>query len=251
MRTGSKVGWFGCLCLLLLGAPATAQIPDTFENLQVLDKNIEKRALIDTMRGMAGALGVRCNHCHVGEDPNSLQGYDWASDDKRSKRVAREMLKMVRVLNDEYLAPIVEEGTEPVRVSCVTCHRGQMRPRLIEDVLRQARDEGGVDSLMSRYTALRDRYYGRHTFDFSEAVLADMAQEEARQGDLEGAVRLASMNLEFYPEHSVSWILLGQARAQQGDKDAAVESLQKALQFETHDRMKARIQKMIEDVRAK
>ena len=47
-----------------IGAVA-AQIPDKFENLKVLPKDIPQRELIDVMRGFAGALGFRCHNCHV------------------------------------------------------------------------------------------------------------------------------------------------------------------------------------------
>jgi hypothetical protein len=47
---------------LLAGAfasPALAQIPTKFTNLEVLPKDIPRAELIATMRGFAGALGVR------------------------------------------------------------------------------------------------------------------------------------------------------------------------------------------------
>jgi hypothetical protein len=250
MRTLTRVAWIGGLWVILHSASSFAQIPDTFENLQVLDKNIDRRVLIDTMRGFAGALGVRCNHCHVGEDTNSLQGMDWASDDKASKQVARGMMKMVKAINGDYIAAMMPHEVDRVQVSCVTCHRGQTKPRLIEDVLREARDEGGIDSLEARYVALRSRYYGRATFDFSEDLLSDLAQESAQQGDLDGAMQLARMNLEYYPENSVSYIVMGQIAAQQGDKKAAVEYLQKALEYQPHERMKDRIRRMIEQIQS-
>ena len=49
--------------LLCLALPATAQIPDSFDNLQVLPGDISKPELMDIMRQFAGDLGVRCNHC--------------------------------------------------------------------------------------------------------------------------------------------------------------------------------------------
>ena len=62
-----------CLAaLLLMTAPLCAQVPDEFTNLKVLDKDIGKQDLIGIMKGWAGGLGVRCNHCHVG--PDNLQG---------------------------------------------------------------------------------------------------------------------------------------------------------------------------------
>ena len=56
------------LLVVLLGAPASAQIPETFTNLKVIDQQTECGALVGVMRGWAGSLGVRCNHCHVGPD---------------------------------------------------------------------------------------------------------------------------------------------------------------------------------------
>ena len=74
----------------LTANPVAAQIPEEFTNLQLLPKDIEQRKLVRTMRDWAGGLGVRCNHCHVG--PENLQGMDFASDEKRTKRAARKML---------------------------------------------------------------------------------------------------------------------------------------------------------------
>ncbi len=76
------------------GGVAVAQIPDVFTNLKVLPKDIGKRELINVMRGFAGAVGGRCNYCHVGENADTLEGFDWASDDVETKPVARAMMKM-------------------------------------------------------------------------------------------------------------------------------------------------------------
>jgi hypothetical protein len=46
--------------------------PDSFTNLKVLPKTIAPRALIDTMRGFAMALRVRCVYCHVGKEGQPL-----------------------------------------------------------------------------------------------------------------------------------------------------------------------------------
>ena len=56
---------------LVLGnvARAGAQFPpDTLVNLEFFDKDIAVRDLIGHMRGFSLALGVQCQHCHVGED---------------------------------------------------------------------------------------------------------------------------------------------------------------------------------------
>src|SRR5690349_6867594 len=75
--------------------PASAQIPEKFENLQYFPKDIPRDTLVNVMRGFSFALGVRCQFCHAGGDGVSFQGVNFASDDKVTKRNARFMLRMV------------------------------------------------------------------------------------------------------------------------------------------------------------
>ena len=63
--------------------PATAQIPDKFENLQVLPKDTSRMDLINTMKDFAFALGTRCWYCHDGEG-DDLSTFNFASDVHRS-----------------------------------------------------------------------------------------------------------------------------------------------------------------------
>jgi hypothetical protein len=124
--------------LLLVGAqvalsqaPPPAQrhrpeLPDKFTNLQVLPKDISKEQLVDTMRLFSRSLGVRCDHCHE----VSMERQDWASDKKDAKNAARNMLKMVHVINADYMPktealPGEKSGD---KVNCWTCHRGQKEP---------------------------------------------------------------------------------------------------------------------------
>jgi hypothetical protein len=81
------------------------------KNLKVL-KDEEVRPV---MGAMNGALGQRCNFCHV-------QG-DNASDDNPKKVVARHMMEMVNHINSQF-----PDGK--VHVSCYTCHRGKTEPDL-------------------------------------------------------------------------------------------------------------------------
>src|SRR2546428_5181115 len=107
--------------------PAAAQghfPPDSFKNLKVLSKNIGQRALLDTMRGFALALGVRCVYCHVGKEGQPLDSVNFRSDDKRPKRVARVMMHMVMHINEEHLADVPDRPKPVVVVRCATCHRG-------------------------------------------------------------------------------------------------------------------------------
>jgi len=190
------------LSLFMSGRPATAQFPpDSFTNLKVLPEDIETRALINTMRGFSSALGVRCQYCHVGEAGASLSTFDFASDEKETKRKARVMLRMLGHINNEHLEDLPSRGDPPVAVECATCHRGQPRPRMSDDVLLEAYDGGGIDSMVAKYRELRQRYYGSHTFDFRWFILNNLATQIASQGNFADAVQLGALNVEFFPDN--------------------------------------------------
>jgi hypothetical protein len=82
--------------------------------------------------GFGRSLGVSCYHCHARND--------WAKDEKKQKRIAREMFKMVAAINNDYLwkieglgdpqpqasAPGGPGGPGRPTVNCGTCHRGSI-----------------------------------------------------------------------------------------------------------------------------
>jgi cytochrome c553 len=80
------------------------------------------RLLLIMNRGYSRALGVRCTHCH---DENNF-----ASDDKRPKRAAREMAAMHRTINDTLRGMTnLEDDPQKRAINCSTCHRGSIDPR--------------------------------------------------------------------------------------------------------------------------
>ena len=105
---------------------AGTQLPQKYTNLQVLPKNIPPGDLVATMKGFTAALGVRCEHCHVGEG-NDLSKFDFASDAKPTKKVARTMVHMVEHINTEHLKGIGDPARQP-KVTCFTCHQGMKTP---------------------------------------------------------------------------------------------------------------------------
>lgn len=180
---------------------AAAQFPpDSFTNLKVLPKDIGQRELIDLMAGFTRALGVRCTHCHVGEEGQPLSSFDFPSDDKLAKRKARVMIDMVRHINQEHLAGLPERVEPQLEVQCMTCHRGVTQPRTLQDVLLQTYAAGGLDSTRAVYSGLRRRYYGRAAYDFGEVPLIDVANRIRGQGALTDAVALYTLNVEMNPD---------------------------------------------------
>ena len=96
------------IALLLLNLPLYAQRgdwggwtwPEKPQNITVLSKELTGRRLRAPMRGFASALGVTCSYCHVGEEGKPFSTYDFASDENPNKDRAREMLRMLRSINE-------------------------------------------------------------------------------------------------------------------------------------------------------
>ena len=171
--------------------------PDTLRNLRVLPSDIRVDSLVSLMAGFTRALGVRCTHCHLGQETQPLAEYDFVSDDKATKRMARAMLRMVEQINLEHLAGLESRSEPAVRVECFTCHRGAREPRTLQSVLLLAYDAGGADSAIAAYRVLREREYGRAVFDFGEVALADVATAVASRDQHADAERLAALNVEM------------------------------------------------------
>ena len=116
--------------LPLVAADTTWTWPDNPKNLQVLPADTGPFELSQVMRGFTRALGVRCQHCHIGTEEMSLSEFDFVSDDNEHKGVAREMLRMTWAINNDLLAGIdgLHEA-EGMRVTCYTCHRGGVTPQ--------------------------------------------------------------------------------------------------------------------------
>lgn len=102
------------------GQAAGAQAP--LQNLQVLPNTMTRQEVTTLMRTITAALGVQCNHCHVGSPA------DRAKDDLPAKATARKMLQLTMAINNDLLKDV---GTPPAdgarRVTCYTCHRGSLK----------------------------------------------------------------------------------------------------------------------------
>jgi cytochrome c peroxidase len=121
-------------CAAFVAAVATAQTPPApvsgplappYKNLQVLPKDITQAQLVSNMKFFAQSLGVRCTHCHVGQEGQPLSTFDFASDAKPDKLTARKMLVMVHRINEQDFG--VKDFAN-VKVTCYTCHRGSHHP---------------------------------------------------------------------------------------------------------------------------
>ena len=217
------------LGLVLLAAPLRAQIPDRFTNLQVLPKDIPKAELVRTMRGWAGELGVRCHHCHQG--PENLQGMDFTSDEKPTKRAAREMIRMVQNINGSVVTSLPARDAARDGVTCYTCHRREARPPLplSEELLRAVRARGAAAGV-ERYRELRRSGETAGKYDFGPEMLAFAAFSLWEKEQPEGALALAQLGVELSPASADARAILGQVQRRRGDLAAARESFRQALE---------------------
>jgi hypothetical protein len=115
---------FGFSVAAAQSSPPPAQPPfavPPFKNLKVFPKDISREQLISNMKFFSQSLGVRCTYCHVGVEGQPLSTFDFASDAKDKKLIARAMLEMAHRINKE-------EFDGQMKVTCFTCHRGSTRP---------------------------------------------------------------------------------------------------------------------------
>ncbi|HYV19763.1 MAG TPA: c-type cytochrome [Verrucomicrobiae bacterium] len=211
-----------------LAAPAP-EIPDTFKNLKVLPKDIKKGELVGVMRMFAGALGVRCAYCHVGEDGKPLSTFDFVSDEKTTKRAARDMIRMADTINKKYIAKADLGRTERMQINCVTCHHGLTRPEQLQTILTRTTNEKGIDAALDEYRALRKKYYGGAQYDFGPVSLNMLAERLMRDNKPADAIKAAELNAELHPEDTFAQSGLGDFYAKAGNKPKAIEAMQRAL----------------------
>lgn len=216
---------------MLLALPLPAQVPDEFTNLQVLPKDIAKGRLIGIMREFAGALGVRCDFCHVGENVDTLEGFNFAADDREHKQAARVMMKMVSQINNSFIPQLGHES--PIRVRCVTCHGGLAKPQTMQEVMLAEIEAEGVDAAVAKYRQLRAEHYGDGAYDFSDRALNSVTETlVGEQMDLEAAMTVIDLNLEYHPDSAFAHYLRSQILLRQGDREGAIRGLERAIELE-------------------
>jgi photosynthetic reaction center cytochrome c subunit len=103
--------------------PVDKPVEQVRKNIQVL-KGLPNSQLFLAMNFVGNSLGVYCDYCHVKGEKNPQTGEDtwlWDKDDKPTKLVGRDEMRMVLELNRTRF------NGEAV-VTCYTCHRGSTRP---------------------------------------------------------------------------------------------------------------------------
>jgi hypothetical protein len=233
------------LFTLLFISNASAQIPDEFTNLKVLPRTIEKPELLKVMKGFTFALGVRCSFCHVGKEGAPLSKYDFAADDKPEKGSARIMMQMTADINKLYLPKLEEKPEHLVTVSCVTCHHGLSKPRMLEDTLKNAIAKGGVPAAKKKYQELKKEYYGTYSYDFSEDPLNHLARDLSEDGKTTDAIDILKFNESMFPKSDEVEFLLAELYMKNNDRRLALQHYKKCLALSPdNDYVKKKIEEL-------
>lgn len=220
--------------------------PEKPENLRVLPSDFTGRQLSAVMRGFASALGVRCSHCHVGEEGQPLDTFDFASDENPKKNVARTMLRLLGVVNDS-LDTFDPSGPERVNMWCHTCHRGRPRPMKLDEELLETYTHEGAEAALAHYHDLRERFYGRGSYDFGEAALNELGYALLRDGVHDAALEAFELNVTYFPESFNVYDSLAEAHLTRGDSTSAIQNYERSLELQPQNQNARR---MLEELRS-
>lgn len=99
---------------------------DVFKNVQIL-KGIPVDEFMDTMGMFAASLSFNCVDCHTLQ---SVGSWDKFADDTPLKQTTRKMMLMVNAINKDNFSGVRS-------VTCYTCHRGDLRPKILPNLAAQ------------------------------------------------------------------------------------------------------------------
>jgi len=233
-----RVTWLlamSCLALSATAGPAALRAqppgkwpPDSLVNTRVFARNTPVPQVVGVMRNFTAELGVRCQYCHVGEEGLALERFDFATDEKRTKLVAREMMRMMQEVNRR-LDSLPGRASPGLQVTCATCHRGTTRPVPLYSLLVDAAAAAGADSAIRAYRSLRERFYGGDSYDFREASLNIAAFRLGRASRFDDALALLRFNEELFPGSSPMYVFRGNIELMRADTAAAAAAFREAI----------------------
>ena len=216
-----------------LGAQAPGHWPpDSLTNTRVIPHSTPVIQVVGMMRNFAGDLGVRCQFCHIGREGQPLEQFDFISDQKRTKLVARQMMLMVQEINRR-VDTIPGRSAQGVQVTCATCHRGVSRPAPLLTIMAEVATASGADSAIRAYRSLREKYLIRGVYDFGEPSLNIAAFRLGRAAKFDEAFALLKLNEEMFPASSGMYVFRGNINLMRADTNAAAAAFREAIRLDT------------------
>jgi tetratricopeptide (TPR) repeat protein len=221
------------------GQGGAAQQPNGFTNLQVWPADTPRPVILNFMNAFNRSLGITCDYCHVQRDGR----FDFASDEKREKRVARKMILLRDSINVQLSAivdkPVTAGPTSvearpgaPTRVLCASCHHGLPIPAPLGEVISEAEKNGGSTAGLAKFKELRAKFYGGQQYDFTDYALVGIANTALNAKRPDDAMKYLQANLEYFPKSSQTYQMMAQVKNAKGDKAGAIKDLETAVQLD-------------------
>jgi tetratricopeptide (TPR) repeat protein len=179
--------------------------------------------LMAVMQGFTVALGVTCDYCH-----SAPRG---SGQPEPRKNIARAMQVLTREANAKVLEATGKEAAAATRVECITCHRGVPIPKQLTQILIETLVRDGPPAAISQYNDLRERFYGKASYDFGEDTLINVARRVIEVRPLD-AVAVLNAHLEKFPNSAVGYETLAYAYTRKSDDANAIKYLEKALEID-------------------
>ena len=179
--------------------------------------------LMTVMQSYTVALGVTCDYCHTAPRGSGLK--------EPHKDIARAMQVLTREANAKVLAATGKEEQLTTRIECFTCHRGVPIPKQLVTILNETVVREGVQPALAQYKDLRERFYGRASYDFGEDTLINVARRivEVRPAD---SIIILNAHLEQFPKSAKGYEALAYAYTRRSQDAEAIVNLEKALELD-------------------
>jgi hypothetical protein len=238
------------LAPLVVAFSASAQAPghfppDSLVNTKIIPRSTPVIQVIGAMRNFSTDLGVRCQFCHIGQEGQPLERFDFASDEKRTKLVARQMMSLVAEINRR-IDTVPAGPMSRLQVTCQTCHRGVSRPATLATVMVEAATAAGADSAIRAYRALKERYGGRDAYDFGESSLNSAAFRLGRANRVDDGLALLNFNAGMFTASSGLEVFRGNLLLMRGDTAGAAAAFREAV---TRDSTNAEARGRLRDIK--
>lgn len=146
-------------------------------------------------------------------------------------------------INGALLPAVPGRGSPPIGLQCISCHRGNPRPLMLEDTLATVLSRFGPDSAEATYSRLKQRCTGRFAYDFGQRSLNTLAAHLLEQKRLPEARRMLELNIREQPDVRNPVNTLAHVWESLGEKELAVAQYCRVVElFPTYGLATARIQ---------
>lgn len=243
-----KISYKILMLLLLISSQTFSQFSWNMprENLKVLPDTISGNELRTQMVAFSQSLGVRCWYCHDDANGKELTQINFASDAKPQKLIAREMIRMAKSINGDFISEVRKINSTADNVACMTCHRGYPKPKHLFQVLLESYNNEGIAAAINTYHELKNKYYGGFTFDFRENSLNLFGYQVMAQSKFEDALKIFQLNAELFPESFNVYDSIGEVYLKMGDKNKAVQNYKKSLKLNPGNKSAKKVLENIE-----